>query len=159
MAANRDSGLATSADFFMATDIGPSDLASASPSAVGGSELELESRGLRVRCSASLHVHRRSPVQVTALGVPAWTVPDVGELQLKLQLTLFSQGGEETSQEVPATMSSSSIFPVAVSVGWGARRTITMPAARRAGQLLTPIGLSAAAAALRHGSNRARPRP
>ncbi len=46
-------------------------------------------RGLRVRCSASLHVHRRSPVQVTARRIPPWTVLDAGELQLKLQLSLF----------------------------------------------------------------------
>ncbi len=37
-------------------------------------------RGLRA------HVHPRSPVQVSAVCVPPWTILDTGELQLKLQL-------------------------------------------------------------------------
>jgi len=45
-----------------------------------------QSRGLRVRCSAYQHVHLRTPVQVTVMHVPPWTVVDAGELQLKLQL-------------------------------------------------------------------------
>jgi hypothetical protein len=47
-------------------------------------------RGLRVRCSAFPHVHRRSQVQVTVLRVPPWTLLDVGELQLKLQLAAWA---------------------------------------------------------------------
>ena len=46
--------------------------------------------GLRVRCSAFPHVHRCSQVQVTVLRVPPWTVLDVGELQLKLQLVAWA---------------------------------------------------------------------
>jgi len=42
--------------------------------------------GLRVRCSAFSHVHGCSPVLVAVLRVPPWTLLDVGELQLKLQL-------------------------------------------------------------------------
>jgi len=44
--------------------------------------------GLRVRCPAFPHVHRRPPVQVTVAGGPPWTVLDAGELQLKLQRAL-----------------------------------------------------------------------
>ena len=47
---------------------------------------EPETCGLRVRCSAYPHVHRRTPAQVTAVRVPPWTALDLGELQLKLQL-------------------------------------------------------------------------
>src|SRR6266702_3251465 len=43
--------------------------------------------GLKVRCPVSPHVHRRPFVQVTALSEPPWNVLDVGELQLKLQLS------------------------------------------------------------------------
>jgi hypothetical protein len=48
-------------------------------------------RGLRVRCSAFPHVHRRPPVQVTVVGVPPWTVLDAGELQRKLQRRLAAR--------------------------------------------------------------------
>ena len=49
---------------------------------------EPETCGLRVRCSAYPHVHRRTSVQVTVVHVLPWTVLDTGELQLKLQLGL-----------------------------------------------------------------------
>ena len=49
--------------------------------------------GLRVRCSAYPNVHWRTPVQVTVVRVPRWTVLDLGELQLKLQLELGQDGG------------------------------------------------------------------
>ena len=51
-------------------------------------------RGLRVRCSAYPNVHWRTSVQVTVVCVPPWTVLDLGELQLKLQLELGDKTGE-----------------------------------------------------------------
>jgi hypothetical protein len=55
--------------------------------------LEPRTRGLRVRCSAYPHVHRRTPVQVPVVHVPLWTVLDLGELQLKLQLDVGEECG------------------------------------------------------------------
>ena len=53
---------------------------------VRAESLKHRAAGLRVRCSAYPNVHRRIPVQVTAVRVPPWTALDLGELQLKLQL-------------------------------------------------------------------------
>jgi hypothetical protein len=42
--------------------------------------------GLRVRCSAYPNLHWRTSVQVTVVCVPPWTVLDLGELQLQLEV-------------------------------------------------------------------------